>query len=176
MEKNNKTKRVFILLVTYFVIIFTSKSCNDSHRYKPQITYNQEYSQDSPLPYATYSNGNVYIAKEEIISDIITDENDIYIIDQRDGIDPNFRIDSSYRITSERQRNEIIKILLNYESEYPSNWNRDEESLRNEWEIHNICHTFGIKPYNTSHVDLDNNDREKYDSPVLTLILNNKKD
>ena len=132
MEKNNKTKRVFILLVTYFVIIFTSKSCNDNHRYKPQITYNQEYTQDSPLPYATYSNGNVYIANEEIISDIITDGNDIYIIDQRDSSDPNFRIDSSYRITSERQRNEIIKILLNYESEYPSAWDREEESLRNK--------------------------------------------
>ena len=66
---------------------------------------------DLPIPYASYSNGDVYIASEEVINSIITDGSDVYIVDKRNGKDPNMCINSSYRITSQNQRDEILEIF-----------------------------------------------------------------
>ena len=172
-KQKDKNKRLFIIIASCAIILFTPKLHASTHVYNPNITYNQEYTKDEPIPFATYSNGNVYICNKEIIAKLVQEENDIYIIDQRNSSDPNFCICSSHQITSKEQRNEILELLLEYERQYPTNWDRSIESMRNEWAIHNICYDLGIKTTSSVDVDLNNQDEEKYNSKVLTRILDN---
>ena len=167
--KLNKSKKAFILLSTYLVFLFVPKIKNN----KKDITYNSEYTYHSQIPYATYSNGNVYIADSETIENIFQDNNDVFIIDTRYENNSDIGICNSYKVTSNKEQREIIDIILQYEKTYPSNWNRTYESMMNEWDAHNICYYLGINRTSTHEVNFDNYDQDKYDSKVLTFFLNN---
>ena len=171
MRKNKQTiKKILFLITTYFTIILTvnANSGKDKNELYPYNTTPQE----TISPYTTYSKGNIYIADEDTIRRIIVDSSDVYIIDERDNQrDPDMCVCNSYKIRSKEQIEEIIDILLEYEKENPSPWDRSKESLINEWLIHKFGYEMGYKISRTMNVDLDNNDEEKFNGSPLNLIL-----
>ena len=127
---------------------------------------------NSIKPYAIYSHGNVYILKDqEKTKKLSLQENDIVIIDQRDGNNPNFKVIASYMINDKNIRNEIIEIMQEYNREYPSNWKRTNEALRLEWYVHNLLHDLNYELDHTTDVDLDNNDEDVYNKPFINKII-----
>ena len=78
---------------------------------------------------------------------------------------------NSNQIKNRNDQIEILKIILEYENKYPSNWNRNLDSMMNEWIIHNICYELNLEKPRTEQVDLDNNDEKKY-SFIFHLVLN----
>jgi len=162
---NKEMRRRICALISSYVVLF---GCYFSSCYKDnRVTYNSNYEYNSESPYAFYRNGKIYICNDKIIESIRDDStNDIYVIDQRNGIDPNLKICNSYEINNPVEMNRILNVLLEYEREYPSNWNRSLTSMRREWLAHNICYYFDVEKYRTAEVDLNNKDENKY----LTLI------
>lgn len=158
----NKNKKIFILLSTYLCFLFIPKS--NTLKY----IKNTNYIYNSVEPFSYCDNGNIYIVNDYIIDHIYNkNTNDIYVIDQRNNMDPNMQIINSYKVTSRKQMIEILKVLNEYEKDYPSRWNRTKNSMLNEWFIHNICHQLGIKTINSESVDLNNEDETKY--TILSL-------
>ena len=158
----NKKKKAIIILSTFFAILLTPKVKKNSK----EIQINEKYVYHSVTPYATYSNGNVYIINSKELLNIIND-NDICIIDQRETLDPDMHIHNSSKIKNLKQMNEIISIIEDYENKYPSSWNRTHKSMINEWIIHNISYEFGYNIDSSKSVDLNNSDENKY---ILTLF------
>lgn len=158
------------LIIASSIVLLSLPLTFKNRSYNPKITIIEESDEQS---FGTYSNGTVYIGTEEEINSIKDKVNpeDILIYDERDKKDPNFKILDSYRITSPEERNEILLLLEEYEKLYPSKWNRTLESLRNEWEIHNILYNFNFQLNHTTDVDLNNLDEIVYKSKYLTKLL-----
>lgn len=153
--KYNKIKKALILTFAYLTIMFTvNENDNNNNELYP---YNNEPSIQIDS-YCSYSKGNIYICNEDTIKRIIVNSNDIYIIDKRNECNPVICICNSYKIKSKKVREEIINILLNYEKNNPSNWNRSKSSLMNEWLFHNIAFEFGYQISHSQNVDFDNED------------------
>ncbi len=166
-----KIKKIILFITTYFAILLTAKAkTNNKNELYP---YNEKALYDIS-PYSSYSNGYIYISDIQTIKDIIVDSNDLYIIDFRNLDDPDICICNSYKIKSCEEIKEIINILLEYEKENPSSWNRSKESLYNEWIMHNIGFELGIEIHRTRNVDLNNADQEKFESSIIKMILNKK--
>ncbi len=167
-NRHNQIKKALLLIATYFTAILAAKANSDNDN----MLYPYNDTSISMIdPYTDYSNGSVYISDEETIKSIIVDSNDVFIIDYRTRNDPNMCICNSYKITSEEQMNEIIDILLEYEMENPSDWERTRESLYNEWVLHNFAYQLGIEQTHTQNADLNNNDEERFNSLILRRIL-----
>lgn len=168
--KLNDKKKVLLLLSTYLTLLLIPKVKAKSH----DMQLNDNYEIGCEDIYATYNNRKIYISNESYIYNIIDNDSDgIYIIDSRNANNPDMKICNSYKIRSKELKNEIIDLLLKYEEDYPSKWDRTKESMYNEWVIHNICYWFSLKKESTKAVDLDNEDEDKYDSKILYKILNN---
>ena len=169
-NKTNRIKKMIFLLTTYFTIVLSANAATNDNGKNELYPYN-----DNPTyyisPYTTYSKGNVYIADKETIKSIIVDSDDVYIIDARNQKDPNMCICNSYKIQSKEDIEEIIDILLLYEEKNPSGWERTRQSLYNELILHNAGFELGIQRTRTRNVDFNNEDEEKYDSPLLIRIL-----
>ena len=58
--------------------------------------------------------------------------------------------------------NKILDILLNYEREYPTDWDRTKDAMLREWITHNVLYDFSFQTNRTKEVDLDNNDEKVY--------------
>ena len=167
MIKLDKKKKAFILLSTYLIILTTPKVKSQTY----DISINEEYKIYSSEPYARYSDGNIYIGKKSYIDKIRDDTtNDIYIIDDRNNINPNMSICNSYEIRDNKLKSNILDVLLEYEKEYPSRWNRTKSSMLLEWIAHNYCYNLTFRTQSTQHVDLDNKDEKKY-SLLLPKML-----
>lgn len=123
--------------------------------------------------YSDYSLGKVYICNLENYYKCKQQlgENDILIIDRRNGDDPDMCIYNSCTITDSNVMMEVLFILEEYENQNPSNWDRSISSMYNEWIVHNICYSFDYKKKSTRHVDLDNEDEEFYSSNIFKLFL-----
>ena len=166
-HKNLKLKKACFILGSSF-ILYTY--LNTDHVYKPNytITEDEEY-------FAKYSKGKVYIGRIDYIESLKGKVNtdDILVIDTRNTKnDPNMQIISSYEISNKDTRNEILEILLKYEELNPSPWDRTIESMRLEWFVHNLSHSFNYKKDHSDDVDLDNDDQEKYENvKVLNKLL-----
>ena len=139
---NNKFKKTICLLSTYF-LLFTVNS-------------EAEQGKDDIKPYATYSKGKIYIADEDTIKRIVEDSDDLYIIDYRNDDNPDMQVLDSYKIRSITDINRVVDVLLKYEEEYPSPWERTRFSLVQEWLEHNILNSAGIAEESTRNVDFDN--------------------
>ena len=153
-------RRICALISTYVVIMgcYVS-SCHKDNK----IRYNHNYEYRTNAPFAYYKGGNIYICNYAIINKIRDDSTeDIYIIDDRNKEDPNFRICNSYEIIEPSEMNKILNVLLEYEKKYPSDWRRSVASMRREWIAHNICYYFDVEKNRTSEVDLNNEDENKY--------------
>lgn len=165
-HKNLKVKRACFVLISSFILYGYLKY---DHVYNPTyvITEDQDY-------FATYSNGKIYIGDYEYINSIKykIGKNDIIVYDERNGLDPNMQIVSSYKINDKDIRNEILEVLQIYESLYPSKWDRTIETMRLEWFVHNISHSFNYKTDHSDDVDLDNDDQLKYENvKILNKLL-----
>lgn len=110
-----------------------------------------------------YQEGTVYIGSKEYLQSINNvGINDILVLDARDEKDPDMKVYSSYLINDFNIQEEILKILIEYEEENPSLWNRSIESMQREWCAHNLMALFSYKKESTMDVDFNNADEEKY--------------
>ena len=123
-------------------------------------------------PFAEYSDGYIYIGDENYINSLEnTNSCDILVIDERDKLDPNMVICDSCVIKDKDTRNDILEVLCCYEEMYPSNWDRSVESMRFEWFCHNAAYYVNYKVDDSSEVDLNNNDEDKYNNKVLSRVF-----
>ncbi len=165
MDKK-KLKRNLLAASAALVILASYGSID--YEYHP----NYEIVDEICGPFGCYSCGNVYIGSRNYLRSLTNiTENDILVEDQRFSADPNMKIYSSYRITDKDIRNEILEVLCRYEECYPSPWDRTIESMRLEWTMHNFSYYFNNETNRTRDVDLDNDEQEYYDNPVLRKIL-----
>ena len=163
-------KRSKVIITSLSLAAFLFVYYNIDYKYEP--SYKIVGEMNSIKPYATYSKGSVYILKnKDQIKKLNLLEDDIVIIDQRKGDNPNMQIISSYSITDRNTRNEIIDIMQEYNTRYPSEWKRTTESLRLEWFVHNFLYGFDYKLDHTTDVDFDNNDEEKFNKPFINHLL-----
>ncbi|MBQ4032194.1 MAG: hypothetical protein II625_10605 [Bacilli bacterium] len=166
MDKKKMKRK--ILAISASILILTTYY-NIDHVYHPSY----EIMDENPCgPFGCYSCGYIYIGDKEYLSSLTNlTENDILVEDQRFSSDPNMKIYSSYRIDDKDLRNEILEVLCQYEECYPSPWDRTIESMRLEWLMHNISYFFNHEQNRTGDVDLNNEEQEYYDVPVLNKIL-----
>ena len=171
MKKITRAKIVLSSLIIMYLYAFIEDPSRGV--YNPKIEYETE--DDS---FGTYSGGRVYIGSKKYINSIKKEvsPNDILIVDESNGKpdepgDPNYKILNSYKIVSNEERNEILLLLKKYDELNGTEWNRTIESLRNEWEVHNILYDLGLYLDHTEDVDLDNNDEDLFSSKVLSMIL-----
>ena len=163
--KNNLRRRICALISSYlvFTVCYFSSWNNSNHR----VIYNNNYVYGSTDPYAFYKGESIYICDEDTIDEIKDNNFDsMYIVDQRDYRDPNIKICNSKDITRLKDMVRILRMLLRYEKEYPSEWNRSLISMTIEWIAHNGGYYYGYERYRTGSVDLNNADEEVY----LSLI------
>ena len=174
MEKMSKRKRLFIIISTYIILLVTPKIYADS--IPDSITYNSAYSVDTDDYYATLKNKHVYFIKTEDKYTYTPPDDNIYIVDERDGIDPNISIIDSYKFT-DKEVKELVSIILKYEEMYPTDWYRTFTSAVREWILHNRGYVLNIESDRTRQVDLNNNDEEKYSSyiSIIEEIIENIK-
>jgi hypothetical protein len=168
--KNLKLKKGILVLVASYVLVSGMAISED---YKPQ--YEIIESTDDYAPFASYEEGNVYIGSFEYLKEVkkFANKKDVLIWDKRYIEDSDMVILDSYKIINQQHRNTILEIMLEYERMHPSVWERSIESMRNEWEIHNLCYRFEYKKNRTTDVDFNIGDEEKYSSKVLSKILGN---
>lgn len=170
MGKKIKIRKLLILIAAYFAALTTLLAATHDDGKNELYPYN-DTPKENIVPYTTCDLGNIYIADKKTIKKIIVDNGDIYIIDERRNDNPNMCICNSYKIRSKEDIKAILKILLQYEEEDPTKWDRTFDAMYNEFIMHNVGFDFNINRVRTRNVDLDNADEENYDSPVLTFIL-----
>ena len=167
MKNISNSKKAFLLLASYFIILFTPKTNKNKEN---TVTYNPAYQTAETLPYATYDNKQIYIISEEEannMKEIPTD--DIYVVDRRHWANSTMIIQDSYRIKNLKEMKGILNILMKYENEHPSAWDRTLTSMEKEWLIHNICYFLNYEPARTRHVDFDNADEENFSNLINIL-------
>ena len=161
MKKNKKRIMSFILALW----LMNNVTYDHKVSLNYQIVTNEEY-------YALYSRGKVYIGDNDYINGLTNiNDNDILIIDNRDAIDPDIRILSSYKILDSNIRNEILNILSIYEKEHPSSWKRTISSMRVEWFVHNILYYLNYETNRTKDVDFNNEDEKVYKKRIIKNII-----
>ena len=167
MKNTTNQKKAFLLLATYLIILFTPKRSKNKEK---NITYNKDFTYEEVIPYATYDDKQIYIIDpdQKSIPSSIKDD-DIIIIDKRNLDNSTMTVYDSQTIKNRQEIETILNILINYENEYPSEWNRTLSSMEKEWIIHNICYFLNYQKARTRHVDLDNNDEENFSSIINIL-------
>ena len=129
------------------------------------ISYNnvERYVKENDYTKIYFKGGKVYICDEETIDSIRDDSTrDIYVVDGRNAKDPNMRICNSYEVLNPFDMRRLLNILLEYEKEYPSEWNRTLISMIREWLAHNACYYSDVETHRTAEVDLNNADENQY--------------
>ncbi len=166
MERK-KLRRQKAILIILSLMLVTPKVAS-LHRYNPEIAI----VEDSEA-YASYRGGLVYIGDQEFLSSIRNQvsENDVLILDNRCNDDPNMKVINSCRICSRDEIDDICHILALYETEYPSEWQRSIESMRREWQVHNLFYSFDYSINRTEDVDLNNADEDVYNQLILKYFL-----
>lgn len=144
------------------------------HNYK-NIDIQEITSETDNVRIFNYSLGRVYIGDSYNIRKLSDEvnESDILIVDLRSLEDSDMQVLSSYKVKNIDIINEILEIMLFYESTDPTNWNRTISSMRNEWEMHNYSYFFHYDENRTRDVDLNNADEDKYSSEILRKVLRN---
>ena len=150
-------KRKLFALISSYIVLFNSY-CSFKNKSEHEIIFNDKYYCYSSIPFATYNDKNVYIG----FLYNYKDSDNIYILDGRFLKDPNMKIINSYLITDVNDINNIIKIIEEYETRFPSRWDRTSKSMKNEWLVHNFCYYFNIETPRSGDVDLNNADENKF--------------
>ena len=168
--KNLELKKSIFVLTASIVLLTCTASGRD---YEPAYEIYEE--EDGLSPYASYEDGDIYIGNQTYIDSIKeeVDRKDILVVDKRANEDPDMCILNSHRVRDPYDRNTILEVLQRYEEENPTAWERTIESMRNEWDIHNLLYFVKYKEWRTGHVDLNNEDETKYNGEGLTKVLRN---
>ncbi len=87
--------------------------------------------------------------------------------DRRNARMPNVRIAFSYRQRTRAQMDAVLAVLLEREAADPTAWKRTGDSMRREWELHNLAYRLHLLRGSARHVDLDNKDERV---SLLTLL------
>ena len=152
----DKDKKIKYALVVGASCLFVSLSINEKVEYHPDY----EILTDSDA-YAKYPDGYVYIGDADYLNSIKCQPNDVLVLDERNEKN-NIKVIDSYKIKNRFYRDDIINIILEYEKEYPSNWDRTVETMRDEWFVHNMLYGLGIRRSSTTDVDFENNEEKVY--------------
>lgn len=162
----DKKKKAYLLLCSYLLgLKLISRS---------RISYNEDYEYGQTGVYATYKNSDIYIGDIYTIREISnTNDNNVYIIDGRNFENPEMAICNSSEICNPNDMSNIIEILLKYEYNNPSNWDRQFYTMKMEWLVHNICYYFNIQSGRTGEVNLDNDDEKYYNFKYLNELVKN---
>lgn len=115
---------------------------------------------------AEYKDMKIYIGNKKYLESK-EDTNAIKILDKRKVKDPDLMIYDSYKINNIILMNNIIDLLFEYESVFPSDWNRTKKSLLIEWVIHNALYNMDMNISHTKHVDFNNDDEELFNLKLL---------
>ncbi len=163
-------KKGLIILGLSFILVRCTSEKEDCI---PRISINSSFTDEDISYFAEYSFGKVYICKSDdfIRYNSLLEENDILVIDKRDGSNPDMCIYKSCEINEVQTIVEVLMILEEYERRNPTQWNRTFKSMYNEWLVHNIFYKVNIKTNSTAHVDLDNEDEGLFNSSILSKIL-----
>ena len=155
----DRRKKAVLLLWTYIVLLTTPKIKSKNNK---EVIYNEDYIYEL-TPYAKLGNEEIFIVGKEYAEKYVTDNSpNIYIIDDRLDDDPDISICNSYKYKDIDDINTILNLLLEYEANNPSLWNRSFKSMKDEWLMHNICYYLHIQKDRTKQVDFNNGDEEIY--------------
>ena len=164
---NNRRKKSFALFIIYSFIIFKLNS-----KRSIKVNYNEDYNKYSDSYFACIDDKNIFVVDDK---DDAYDDNNIYVIDSRYDNDPNMIVYNSYKIKSLEEIKELLKILKEYERQYPSAWERSILSMEYEWIIHNLAYYLNIFPESSKDVDLNNMDEgvlfPKFENKIKEKIL-----
>lgn len=141
----NKRVKLFLCSILYGLFIFKG-SCK-----KDYYVFND--FDDKSFDY--YNGINIYFVNS--IDEVLNDGN-VYVIDFRDEIDPDFIINNSYKINDLKTMRWVLNCLKVYEDGNPSLWNRSMSSMEYEWFVHNLGYELGLFRDNCKNVDLNNYD------------------
>jgi len=163
-KKRKKMKFVFVAFASSLVILSYEKVLG-------YTTYNPNYKiLEDDDAYGEYPLGRVYIGSEEYINSLVNEENNIYIIDERE-IRNNIKILDSYKIRNRNYQMDILNIINSYEEKYPTNWDRSVETMLTEWNAHNFCYNINYRRDHTTDVDFENSEEELYQKTILKTIF-----
>lgn len=164
---NNRRKKAFALFVIYSLIIFKLNS-----RRNIKVNYNEEYDKCGDSYFASLDGKNIFIVDDR---DSFCLDDNIYVIDSRYDDDPNMIVYNSYKIKSIEEIKELLKILKEYERQYPSKWERSVLSMEYELIVHNLAYYLNIYPESSKDVDLNNADEgvliPKFENKIKEKIL-----
>ena len=169
-KKKHKWKTKCLAVAGAAFILFNSAHYINTDE-KPYVNppYSVELPDDVLKPYASYTEGNVYIGSLKELRKVAPYINryDVLVVDETKDYNSNFHIIDSYKIVPISYKKEILEILKSYDRCHNNTWCRTYRSLINEWTAHNVLYNFDIKTDHTTDVDLDNNDEEKF--KIFTL-------
>jgi hypothetical protein len=164
MTKKRKVKFILVALATSFIIL----SCENAQGY---TRYNPNYKiLEGEEAYGEYSLGRVYIGNEDYINSLVQEENNVYVLDEREE-GQNIKILNSYKITNRNYQTDILNIINDYEEKYPTEWDRSIETMITEWNAHNFCYNIHYRRDHTTDVDFENSEEEFYQRKILKRIF-----
>lgn len=158
MDNSIRRKKAFLLAVIYYFMIYVYAKNNN----KVEVEYNDEFSYEdiNNNYYASMNDKNIYFINDLSFN---KEDNNIYILDERETDDPNIKVFDSYKVLNDSEKKAIINIIEKYNSEDLKEWNRTEKSMFKEWMCHNISYYLNHNKKSSMHVDFNNEDEIKYD-------------
>ena len=84
----------------------------------------------------------------------------LFVVDMRDSDDPNMKLLNSYQIDDSETQRQIARLMLQYNEVNPTGkaWKRTEDSIVDEWNLHNFAYSWRIKRERTADCDFNNAD------------------
>ena len=166
MKKLNKKFKYSLVIGASCVLLTPIPFLGKEYEYKEP-----EYIllEDDPA-YAVIPTGKVYIGDENYINNVVHNDNDILIIDERVD-NNNMKIVSSHQIDDKDIQNTILYIIDEYEKEYPTAWDRSIESMRIEWHAHNFFYKLNFKKTNTADVDFETSEENFYNNEIVKRVF-----
>lgn len=172
-EKNRKNrKKAFILSSIYllFCMFYNSLMNKDNERSFSYVK-NPYYDQEDNNEYAFYNGKSIYIVNGLMFKSDNFDEDGIYILDNRHILNSNLQIKNSYLIRDDDEIYNILAILIEYENEFPSRWDRSIDGMYAEWYLHNLFYDMCILKDRSCNVDLDIKDSFFFEDILIKKLF-----
>lgn len=171
IRKNLIRKKAFLVACMYmFFSMYANERANMYKDRNLSYSINSEYTSNNQC-FGSCDGYDIYFGSEDSLQQYLDDEKNICIIDSRRGINPNYKICDSYKITDEQVMYDVIGVIMEYDILHPSMWSRSLDGLQIEWLVHNICYEMGILPERSDSVDLDMRDYFIFEDSILKLIM-----
>lgn len=168
IKKNLLRRRAIAMALMYMSLNYC---CQINASIERDRNYSYELSSAESESFASYGKYNLYFGSEKDLNCYMDNPCNICIVDGRFGKNPNFRICDSFRITNDEDMFNILAVLLEYEKENPSDWNRTIEGLQIEWVAHNMSYEYGLLRDRSGSVDLDSRDAILYEDKLIKLVF-----